>query len=76
MDNINDLISEDKFKITDIKSKAGRPKKSTAERRTHKVMIYLNEHEKNLLTQKAQKLDLTIADFARRAVITYCNDMK
>ena len=76
MDNINDLISEDKFKITDIKSKAGRPKKSTAEKRSNKVMIYLNEYEKNLLTQKAQEMDLTIADLARRAVIAYCNDIK
>lgn len=76
MDNIDDLISEDKNKITNSKSKAGRPQMSPAEKRTQKVMVYFNKKEYELLTQKAQEMDLRVADLARKAVIAYCKETK
>ena len=70
VDNIDKLITKDKKKIKDKKTKnVGRPKKDDSERKDKKVVSYLTKKEFQILEKIAKENDLTISQMARKMLV-------
>jgi len=64
--NINDLMSQDKKNIRNVKKKQGRPKKKVTKKSI--VTTYLTEQENEDLRGLVEESGLTLAAFVRKII--------
>jgi len=75
IDNIDKLITKDKKRIKDKKTKnIGRPKKDDSERKDNKVVTYLTKKEFQILEKITKENDLTISQMARKMLVKALKD--